>query len=333
MTAEKKDEPKGLRMMQIRAELGKTSTKKYAAMKAAVCPDGRLRGILQFYGANRTGRWAGRIVQVHNLPQNKIPDIDLARELAAEGDFETLQGFYDEGIPFIFSQLMVTGAAPSGVTSGTAISNLLEIDNTRLSLTGDHIRNAVKKLAVLWLEIYKRYATTLRILNYVGTNNIGKALVWSSEDIESYDVDYMTENELLMSEDAQRENFLNAYNMGLFTDSNGVIPERVKLKALEAMKIGNYTDLMSINTLQIQAAQRENAFFERGVIPKVSEFDDHTIHIEEHMRYILQMDFQILKYKKPEYARALEEHIKQHEQAQMFDRQKAAQMSGIPLPK
>ena len=108
-----KDEPKGLRMMQIRAELGKTSTKKYAAMKAAVCPDGRLRGILQFYGANRTGRWAGRIVQVHNLPQNKIPDIDLARELAAEGDFETLQGFYDEGIPFIFSQLIRTALIPS----------------------------------------------------------------------------------------------------------------------------------------------------------------------------------------------------------------------------
>lgn len=108
-----KDAPAGRRMMQIRAELGKTSTKKYSAMEEAVCPDGRLRGILQFYGANRTGRWAGRIVQVHNLPQNKIPDIGLARELAAEGDFESLQSFYDEGIPFIFSQLIRTALIPS----------------------------------------------------------------------------------------------------------------------------------------------------------------------------------------------------------------------------
>ena len=110
---ELKDEPDGLRMLRIRAELGKTSTKKYAAMKNAVCPDGRLRGILQFYGANRTGRWAGRIVQVHNLPQNKIPDIGLARELAAAGDFEFMQGLFDEGIPFIFSQLVRTAFIPS----------------------------------------------------------------------------------------------------------------------------------------------------------------------------------------------------------------------------
>lgn len=108
-----KDEPDGLRMMRIRAELGKTSTKKYAAMKNAVCPDGRLRGILQFYGANRTGRWAGRIVQVHNLPQNKIPDIRLARELAASGEFEFMQEIFDEGIPFIFSQLVRTAFIPS----------------------------------------------------------------------------------------------------------------------------------------------------------------------------------------------------------------------------
>ena len=75
------------------------------------------------------------------------------------------------------SQLMVSGATPSGVTSGTAISNLMEIDNTRLSLTGDHIRNSIRKLAIVWLEIYKKYATTRRIINYVGTNNIGKAML------------------------------------------------------------------------------------------------------------------------------------------------------------
>lgn len=108
-----KDEPAGLRMMQIRAELGKTSTKKYAAMKESVCPDGRIRGILQFYGASRTGRWSGRILQVQNLPQNKIPDIELARELAAEGDFDTMRSFYKEGIPFIFSQLIRTALIPS----------------------------------------------------------------------------------------------------------------------------------------------------------------------------------------------------------------------------
>ena len=102
----------GLRMLDIRKELGKTSTKKYAAMKNAVCKDSYLRGILQFYGANRTGRWAGRIVQVHNLPQNKIPDIDLARKYVSEGDFESLDLLF-EGVPFVFSQLIRTAFIPS----------------------------------------------------------------------------------------------------------------------------------------------------------------------------------------------------------------------------
>lgn len=101
-----------LRMLDIRKELGKTSTKKYAAMKNAVCQDGYLRGVLRFYGANRTGRWAGQIVQVHNLPQNKIPDIDLARELVSSGDFETLELLF-EGVPFVFSQLIRTAFIPS----------------------------------------------------------------------------------------------------------------------------------------------------------------------------------------------------------------------------
>ena len=255
------------------------------------------------------------------IPNGNLPQEVMTERYNLKQDME-----YAAGV----SQMMVYGTTPSGVTSGTAISNLMEIDNTRLSLTGDNIRNAVRKLAIMWLEIYKKYATTHRIVNYVGGNNIGKAVVWSNEDINSYDVDYVTENELLMSEDKQRENFFNAFNMGLFTDKNGVIPTRVKHKALEYMKCGNYSDIMSIDQLQIQAAQRENVFFENGVVPKVSDFDEHEIHIEEHLRYILQMDFQILKNRKPEYAMALENHLREHKQVvEMEQQQMMAQMQGM----
>lgn len=234
------------------------------------------------------------------------------------------------------SQLMVTGNAPQTNMSGTAISNLMEIDNTRLSLTGDHLRNSIKKLAVLWLEIYKIYAKTHRIVECIGSNNIGKALVWSADDINSYDVEYTTENELLMSEEMQKQRFFEAYNLGLFTDAEGKIPERVKQRALEFMKIGNYSDIMNINLLQMQAAQRENVFFENGVIPKISEFDEHEIHIEEHLRYILQMNFQILRHKKPEYAAALENHLKEHkqmiEQEDLQEMAKQMQIQGAFAP-
>lgn len=95
------------RMLEIRRNLGKTSTAKYAAMAEAVCGDHRLRGILQFYGANRSGRWTGRIVQVQNLPQNKFPDIGYCRELAADGDFGTMELLFGE-LPSAFSQLIRT---------------------------------------------------------------------------------------------------------------------------------------------------------------------------------------------------------------------------------
>lgn len=239
------------------------------------------------------------------IPNGTLPAEIMTERYNLKADME-----YAAGV----SQLMVNGATPSGVTSGTAIENLMEIDNTRLSLTGDHVRNSVRLLAILWLEIYKKYANTRRIVNYVGTNDIGKALIWSRDDINSYDVEFLTENELLMSEEVQKQRFFEAYNLGLFTDNDGRIPERVKLRTLEFMKIGNYSDIMNINALHIQKAQRENAFFEEGVIPEVSEFDEHEIHIDEHLRYILQMKYHVLKMKKPEYAKALEEHLKMHKQ-------------------
>ena len=100
------------RVLQIRQALGKTSTKKYVAMLNSACADDRVRGMLQFYGANRTGRWSGRIVQLQNLPQNHIPDLDLAREIVASGDFEELELLYGEPAQ-VFSELVRTAFIPS----------------------------------------------------------------------------------------------------------------------------------------------------------------------------------------------------------------------------
>lgn len=95
------------RVLGIRQELAKTSVKKYEAMRTAVCSDDRVRGLLQFYGANRTGRWAGRLVQVQNLPQNHIPDLDAARQLVAAGERENVECFFGN-VPDTLSQLIRT---------------------------------------------------------------------------------------------------------------------------------------------------------------------------------------------------------------------------------
>ena len=95
------------RVLEIRQQLGKTSVSKYAAMENAMCRDDRVRGLLQFYGANRTGRWAGRLVQVQNLPRNYINTLDDARDLAKNGNFEVLKLLYGN-VPDILSQLVRT---------------------------------------------------------------------------------------------------------------------------------------------------------------------------------------------------------------------------------
>ena len=94
-------------MMKLRLAMSKTSVKKYEAMERSVCPDGRVHGLLQFYGANRTGRWAGRLVQIHNLPQNHMEDLELARSLVKEGRYDLVELLYDS-TPDVLSELIRT---------------------------------------------------------------------------------------------------------------------------------------------------------------------------------------------------------------------------------
>jgi len=116
MLARDDNSPEVQRMLEIRQELGKTSTKKYDAIEQAVCRDGRVRGLLQFYGANRTGRWAGRLVQVQNLPRTYTEPLELARDLVKGRKLDALKCIYGS-VPDTLSQLIRTAfiAAPGNV--------------------------------------------------------------------------------------------------------------------------------------------------------------------------------------------------------------------------
>lgn len=99
--------PKARRVIELRREMSKTSNKKYEAIQTCVCSDGRLHGLLQFYGAARTGRWAGRLVQVQNLPQNHLPDLDFARSMVKAGDLEDFELNYAD-VTQVLSELIRT---------------------------------------------------------------------------------------------------------------------------------------------------------------------------------------------------------------------------------
>lgn len=99
-------------VLEIRQQLGKTSISKYEAMKAACCADERVRGLTQYYGANRTGRWAGRMVQMQNLPRNYLKTLDYARKLVKTGNYEGVKALYGN-VPDTLSQLIRTAFIPS----------------------------------------------------------------------------------------------------------------------------------------------------------------------------------------------------------------------------
>ncbi|MBC2397483.1 DNA polymerase [Clostridium tetanomorphum] len=103
-------EPLGT-VLELRQQLAKSSVKKYTAMENAVCSDGRARGMFQFYGANRTGRFSGRLIQLQNLPQNHMPDLEQARALVRSGNFDALTLLYDS-IPEVLSELIRTAFIP-----------------------------------------------------------------------------------------------------------------------------------------------------------------------------------------------------------------------------
>ncbi len=103
-------EPLG-KVLELRQSLAKSSVKKYTAMENAVCTDRRARGMFQFYGANRTGRWAGRLIQLQNLPQNHIPDLEQARSLVRSGNFAALEMLYGS-VPEVLSELIRTAFVP-----------------------------------------------------------------------------------------------------------------------------------------------------------------------------------------------------------------------------
>lgn len=252
----------------------------------------------------------GEIVE-YNAERGKPEPLSPA-PLPAELRYECEQLCTDMEYVAGVSQLMMLGKTPAGVTSGTAIANLRQIDSTRLALTGENLRRAVRRLAGIWLRLYKRYTSGYGTLLLSGANEAAGVLCFCSEDINSYDVEFDAENELLVSPEAQKQNFLSALNAGLLYDDTGKLPRAVKSRARRLMQLGRAMDRTDTDELQMQAAERENAAAMTGEGLRVGLFDDHELHIETHRRLLLQARFAYLRDKFPQRARALEAHLLSH---------------------
>lgn len=123
---------------------------------------------------------------------------------------------------------------------------------------------------------------------------------------------------------------MQAFQMGLFADENGVIPKEVRRRAWELLKLGELHDVLDIEDMQRKNAQRECVYFESGVIPDDDKYGDDEIHLEEHLRYALSNDYRMLTKSSPEYAALFDAHIEQHRR-KIAAKQKAAQMQAMQM--
>lgn len=188
------------------------------------------------------------------------------------------------------SELMKYSQIPENVTSGVAISMLIEQDDTRISVTADNIREAVRESGKQILRLYKQFAKSRRLRSIAGENGELEMLYFGASDLTSDDLVFDTENELVETPSSRKNMVLELLNLGLLTDENGRYSERTKCKILETLGFGNWENSRDISELHLKKAQRENrAFGEREVVPDA--FDDHEIHIEEHTKFMLSPDF------------------------------------------
>lgn len=211
------------------------------------------------------------------------------------------------------SEVTTYSKLPSTVTSGTAISLLLQQDDTKISLTADSLRSAVREVGKHILRLYKQFGKNVRLKRIAGENGDVEMKAFCSNDIESDDLVFETANELEDTLASRKAMVLELYKMGLLTDSNGVLSNRTKTKIFEILGFGNWEDCRDLDEYHIKKAMRENEKMESEISNAMS-VDSHKLHIDEHIKLLVSnqvSDNQKLKDR-------LLAHIKEHNEFLML---------------
>ena len=181
------------------------------------------------------------------------------------------------------SEVTTYSQVPSNVASGTAISLLLEQDDTRISLTADSLRESVKRISKQILRLYRQYAKIPRVKRITGENGEVELASFSAKNIDSEDIVFDTISDIDDTLSARRAMVYDLLRLGLFTDNDGKMPEATKTKLFEILGFGNWEAGRSSDEVHRKKALKENMDFSReDVIPDV--YDNHTLHIGEHIK-------------------------------------------------
>lgn len=208
------------------------------------------------------------------------------------------------------SEFMRDSTVPSSVSSGTALNLLIEQDETRLSVTAEYIRSAVRKIAQFIIRLYKQFATEKRLSKISNKNGDIEVYYWNNVDLTSDDVVLDTVNELSESPTQRKSMLMELYKNGLLNDENGKLSNANRAKLLEGLGFGIWENSVDTLQLHIKKATKENLNLTKQI---PLEIDDHTIHIEEHTKFLLSNESEKLSN---EQIKNLQLHIQAHKSLQ-----------------
>ncbi|NLL56369.1 MAG: hypothetical protein GX242_04045 [Clostridiales bacterium] len=209
------------------------------------------------------------------------------------------------------SDFLTSSSIRSENVSGVTLNLIIEQDNNRLSLTSDSIRNAIKEVGKHILRLYRQFATTKRLARVAGENGIVEKVAFTSSDITSDDLVFDLTNELSDTLASRKNTAMEIYRMGLLTDQNGKLSDSSRLKLLEMMGLGNWESVVNVEELHQKKAYKENENA-TSETPKIDDFDNHSIHIEEHTRYLISQESNLTD----DARKKLSKHIREHLQYQ-----------------
>lgn len=175
----------------------------------------------------------------------------------------------------------------ANTTSGYALSLLLEQDETRLSISSNSIRNAIKEIGIHIIRLFRQFGKSERIIKIAGTNGELETFSFLGSDLNSDDVILSNDTEMQESPTVRKNMVMEILKLGLLNDEKGQLTLRNKSKALELLGFGNWEDTRSFDEIHIKKANFENQSFVENKTVALEEVDNHELHIEEHIQFII----------------------------------------------
>ncbi len=236
---------------------------------------------------------------------SEIPQTLLARLADMRKQFIDISGV---------SEMARASTTTGSISSGVALEILREQDDTRLSLTAEHICAAVRELGQHWLRLFRQFAVGPRITRAAGEDMVpGTVMSWKRDDLTSDDVVVDTDNDLSNTPAQRRQLVLELMRAGLFVDPDtGRMSREGRTKLMEVFRLGNWENMTGTEELQRSRAQAEHGELEKGIVPRIGELDDHQLHLAEHTRFALSSEFRRMQQEAPRLARALLMHAQGH---------------------